>query len=115
MAKPDDTSNPPPRTVEEAIEHERSLLLQVRAMLHCLYEVLLYADDDDSVMHAEVAQTAARLINESAARLDAVNLQPLIAAIKKGSGAQTSYEDRRDVTRDGPHQVKEVVPMYLAA
>jgi hypothetical protein len=116
VAKPDDTSKPtPPRTLEEVIEYERTLLLQVRSILHCLYEVLLYADDDDSVMHAEVAQTAARLLNESAVRLDAVNLQPLIEAVRKGSGAETAYEDKRDVTRDGPHQVKEAVPMYLAA
>ena len=116
MAKPDDTSkSTPPRTLEDAIEYERALLLQVRSMLHCLYEVLLYADDDDSVMHAEVAQTAARLLNESAVRLDAVNLQPLIEAIRKGSGAETSYEDKRDLTRDGPCQVREAIPMYLAA
>ena len=55
-----------------------------------------------------------RLINDSAVRLDAVNLQPLIEAVRKG-GAQTSYEDARDVTRDGPHQVKEAAPVYLAA
>jgi hypothetical protein len=115
MAKPDDTcKSTPPRTLEEAIEYERTLLLQVRSMLHCLYEVLLYADDDDSVMHADVAQTAARLINDSAARLDAANLQPMIEAIRK-RGSETSYEDKRDLTRDGPHQVKEAVPMYLAA
>ena len=41
--------------VAQAIEHERSELLQIQAMLKCLYEVLLYADDDDSVMHADVA------------------------------------------------------------
>ena len=84
MATPDDTSKPtrsrrnqskaaaapscaaplatnipptPPPTMEQAIENERTLLLQVRAMLHCLYEVLLYADDDDSIMQAEVAHT----------------------------------------------------------
>jgi transcriptional regulator with XRE-family HTH domain len=38
-------------------------------MLKCLYEVLLYADDDDSVMHADVANVCARLINESVTRL----------------------------------------------
>jgi hypothetical protein len=115
MAKPDDTSKTtPPRTLEEAIEYERTMLLQVRSMLHCLYEVLLYADDDDSVMHAEVAQTAARLLNETAVRLDSVNLQPLIEAARQ-RGAGTSYEDARDLTRNGPHQVKEAVPVYLAA
>ena len=55
--------------VTEAIEHERVELLQIQAMLKCLYEVLLYADDDDSVMHADVAQVCARLINESVRRL----------------------------------------------
>lgn len=55
--------------VTEAIEHERAELLQIQAMLRCLYEVLLYGDDDDSVMHADVAQVCARLINESVRRL----------------------------------------------
>jgi hypothetical protein len=104
----------PPSTLEEAIEYERTLLLQVRAMLHCLYEVLLYADEDDSILHAEVAQTAARLLNDSAVRLDAVNLQPLIEAIRQGRG-EKAYEDERGLTRDGPYQVKEAVPLYLAA
>ena len=114
MAKPDDTSKPTPRSLEEAIEYERTVMLQVRAMLHCLYEVLLYADDDDSVLHADVAQTAARLINDSAARLDAASLQPLIEELRK-RGTQTSYEDKRDRSGESPYQVKEAVPMYLAA
>ena len=58
--------------VTEAIEHERVELLQIQAMLKCLYEVLLYADDDDSVMHADVANVCARLINESVSRLDSL-------------------------------------------
>ena len=61
--------------VTEAIEHERVELLQVQAMLKCLYEVLLYADDDDSEMHADVANVCARLINESVARLDQLLMQ----------------------------------------
>lgn len=96
---PAEEATPPtqPRTLEETIEYERTLLLEVRAMLHCLYEVLLYADDDDSIMHAEVACTAARLINGSAVRLDALNLQPLIEAIRQRRG-DASYE-----RRDGSH------------
>jgi hypothetical protein len=83
MAEPDISSNAPPTTSEdsklrplsaadiaEAIEHERVELLQIQAMLKCLYEVLLYADDDDSVMHADVANVCARLINDSVGRLD---------------------------------------------
>ncbi len=34
-------------------------MLEIRAMLHCLSDVLLYADDDDTVMHAEVAKSTA--------------------------------------------------------
>jgi hypothetical protein len=59
-----------PNTLAQLIESERVELLQVQAMLKCLYEVLLYADDDDSVLHADVANVCARLINESAGRLD---------------------------------------------
>lgn len=61
---------PNPSTLAQLIESERVELLQVQAMLKCLYEVLLYADDDDSVMHADVANVCARLINDSACRLE---------------------------------------------
>jgi hypothetical protein len=62
--------------VTGAIEHERVELLQIQAMLKCLYEVLLYADDDDSVMHADVvANVCARLINEYVGRLDQLLMQ----------------------------------------
>ena len=61
--------------VTEAIEHERVELLQVQAMLKGLYEVLLYADDDDSVMHADVAHVCARLVNESVRRFDDLLMQ----------------------------------------
>src|SRR3989337_2680290 len=119
MATPDDTSKPtrsrrnqpkasaappsatppaanppptPPLTLEEVIENERTMLLQIRAMLHCLYEVLLYADDDDSVLHADVACTAARLLNDSCERLDSVNLHPLIEAVRtRGAAAPRQH------------------------
>jgi hypothetical protein len=61
---------PDPNTLAQLIESERVELLQVQAMLKCLYDVLLYADDDDSLMHADVANVCARLINDSACRLD---------------------------------------------
>lgn len=62
-------SAPNPSTLAQLIESERVELLQVQAMLKCLYEVLLYADDDDSLMHADVANVCARLINDSVCRL----------------------------------------------
>jgi hypothetical protein len=61
--------------VAGAIEHERVELMQIQAMLKCLYEVLLYADDDDSVMHADVANVCARLIDDSVSRLDKLLMQ----------------------------------------
>jgi hypothetical protein len=97
----DFTPPPPPETLEEAIERVRTLMLEVRAMLHCLSDVLQYSDDDDGVLHSEVAQAAARWINDSAADLDMVKLRPLIAAIRKrddepGSGGSGLYQVREE-------------------
>lgn len=58
--------------LSELIEHERIELMQVHAMVRCLNDVLLYADDDDSSMHADVALVIARLLNESVGRLEMV-------------------------------------------
>lgn len=107
------STNPPPLTLEQAIENERTLLLQIRAMLHCLYEVLLYADDDDTIMHADVAHTAARLLNESCARLDSVKLQPLIEALRN-SVSEVPREVEADLTRQGPFQVREPMSIYVS-
>jgi len=63
-------------------------LLQVHGMLHCLYEVLLYAEGDDAVTYAEAAHLAAILIDESVERLDSVRLRPMIDAIKHKSQSQ---------------------------
>jgi hypothetical protein len=62
-------------TLSELIEHERVELMQVHAMVRCLNDVLLYADDDDSPMHADVALVIARLLNESVGRLDGVRMR----------------------------------------
>ncbi|GFE90220.1 hypothetical protein [Steroidobacter agaridevorans] len=58
--------------LSELIEHERIELMQVHAMVRCLNDVLLYSDDDDSSMHADVALVIARLVNESVGRLEKV-------------------------------------------
>ena len=102
----------PPLTLEQAIENERIMLLQIRAMLHCLYEVLLYADDDDTILHADVANTASRLLNESCARLDAVNLQPLIDALRR-RGSEEPREYEPDPTGQRHYQVREPTTVYL--
>jgi hypothetical protein len=74
-------------SLQQAIEAERARLLQVSCVLHCLYEVLLYADGDDAVTYAEAAHLAATLIDESVERLDSVRLGPMIDAIKQNSGS----------------------------
>lgn len=98
---------PPPRTLEEAIETVRTQLMEGRAMLHCLSEVLLYADDVDSVMHAEVAQAIARWITDSAEQLDLVKLRPLIDALRRNNdepqGGSGNYP---------PYQVRERTAVY---
>jgi hypothetical protein len=66
------------RSLQQAIEAERSQLLQAHAVVHCLYEVLLYAEGDDAICYAEAAYVAANLIDESVERLDSVRLRPLI-------------------------------------
>ncbi|WP_129780597.1 hypothetical protein [Peristeroidobacter soli] len=77
-------------------------------MLHCLSEVLQYSDDDDGVLHAEVADAAARWINDSAADLDMVKLRPLIAAIRK-------RDDESGSGGCGLYQVREAAAVYRVA
>jgi hypothetical protein len=99
----------PPLTLEEAIERVRTHLLEGRAMLHCLSEVLLYADDPDTVTHAEVAQAVSHWINYSAEQLDIVKLRPLIEAIK-----QRKDEPQGDSGSYPPYQVREPTVVYHA-
>lgn len=62
-------------TLSELIEHERVELMQIHAMVRCLNDVLLYADDDDSPMHADVALVIGRLLNDSVGRLEGVRVR----------------------------------------
>lgn len=83
-------------TLSELIEHERVELMQVHAMARCLNDVLLYADDDDSPMHADVALVIARLLNESVGRLEAVRMR--VAQLEQAVAP--------------PNQVRELCPVY---
>ncbi len=58
--------------LSDLIEHERTELMQIHAMVRCLNDVLLYADDDDSSLHADVALVIARLLNDCVGRLEKV-------------------------------------------
>jgi hypothetical protein len=83
--------------VAEIVEHERIELMQIGAMLKCLYEVLLYADDDDSVMHADVANVCARLINDCVTRLDRL----LMRGSAQNSGTEAGGSDENESSGSG--------------
>lgn len=65
-------SLPAGHSLEELIEAERTNLMQVQGMARVLYDVLLYSDDDDGTMHADVAKVIARLIAESVDALEKI-------------------------------------------
>jgi hypothetical protein len=97
-----------PTSLAELIERERIQLLQIHAMLRCLNDVLLYSDDDNSTMHADVANVAARLLDDSAARLEllrrlATQLATMVAESESSHGTEGVP----------PHQVREARPRYL--
>ncbi|MDY6947628.1 MAG: hypothetical protein SXG53_18120 [Pseudomonadota bacterium] len=102
-----------PATLEEAIENVRTLLFQVRGVLHCLADVLLYSDDNDGVMHADVAQAAEHWIDEAAKELEIAKLQSLIDAIRE-RGSDDAYAESESSNKK-LLQVKEPTPVYLAA
>jgi hypothetical protein len=81
-----ETARSPTTLLEQAIESERRRLLHVHGVLHCLYEVLLYADGEDAVLYAEAAHLASVMIDESVERLDSTRIKPLIDALKVESG-----------------------------
>ena len=71
-----DAPSPAPRTPQQQrIEAQRAQLLQAHGVLMCLYEVLLHAEGDGAIFHAEAAHVAANLINNSAEVLDSARLR----------------------------------------
>lgn len=90
-----ETPRTPTTLLEQTIERERSRLLHVHSVLHCLYEVLLYADGEDAVVYAEAAHLAAMMVDESVAQLDSTRLKPMIDALKREpGGGQGGFEVR---------------------
>jgi hypothetical protein len=76
----------PTTLLEQTLSRERRRLLQVHSVLHCLYDVLLYAEGEDAITYAEAAHLAAMMVDESAAQLDSLSIKPLIDALKMESG-----------------------------
>lgn len=91
--------------LEQAIERERRRLLQVHSVLHCLYEVLLYAEGEDAIMYAEAAHLAAMMVDESAMQLDSMSIKPMVEALKIELGGLGG----------GGFAVRESPPPYLVS
>ena len=89
-----ETSRSATTRLEQAIESERRRLLHVHGVLHCLYEVLLYADGEDAVVYAEAAHLASVMVDESVAKLDSTRIKPLIDALKMESGGHGGLQLR---------------------
>jgi hypothetical protein len=106
MANTDDTSkkqngsaDAPQRTptqVERFLEVQRRKLLQAHSVLHCLYEVLLYAEGEDTVTYAEAAHLASMLVDDVIEQLDSVRLQPMIDALKRETSAGAGGDQVRE-------------------
>ncbi len=63
------------RALEQAIAAERGKLVSAHAVQKCLYEVLLYAEGEDAVVHAEAARVVATLVDDAVDKLDYVHLR----------------------------------------
>ena len=88
--------------LSELIEHERSELMQVHAMVRCLNDVLLYADDDDSPMHADVALVIARLLNDSVGRLEMIRVR--VAELEQAATPPNQVRELRATYRVSPRR-----------
>ena len=91
MANTDDLSAET-SALERAIEAERARLIQIHSVVHCLYEVLLYADSEDAASYAEAAHLAAMLIDDVVVQLDPVRIKPMLAAIQRSARLQGRYD-----------------------
>jgi hypothetical protein len=103
MTNTDDTSKKQPASdssavsaatskLEQALEAERARLMQIHSVVHCLYEVLLYADGEAAGAYAEAAHLAAMLIDDVVVQLDPVRIKPLIEAVQRSARLQGRYD-----------------------
>ena len=79
------------RALEQAIAAERAKLVSAHAVQTCLYEVLLYAEGEDAVVHAETAHVVATLMEDAVDKLDSVRLRGVMEQAAPGG---TVEQDR---------------------
>jgi hypothetical protein len=119
MANTDDTSKKQngsvetpqriPTQLERFLDVQRRKLLQAHSVMHCLYEVLLYAEGEDAVTYAEAAHLASILVDDVIEQLDSARLQPMIEALRREANAE-------GLTLGGGHggdQVREPNVFYI--
>jgi hypothetical protein len=86
MAETNDTAKAlpgkPEQLLGQLIEAQRMKVLQAHAVMTCLRQVLLYAEDEDAVIYAEAANAAAVLANDAAEGLDSARLKPMLEALR---------------------------------
>jgi hypothetical protein len=56
--------------LEQLIKEQRADLISAYAVQQCLYQVLLYADDEGAVTYAEAAHVVAAIMNDIIEKLD---------------------------------------------
>ena len=72
------------RALEQAIAAERAKLVSAHAVQKCLYQVLLYAEGEDAVVHAEAAHVVATLVENAVDKLDSVSLRRVMEEAELG-------------------------------
>lgn len=87
----------PSQAFASLIEAERTELTYVHSILRMLYDVLLYSDDDDATMHADVARVCSTLIRESNERLEV-----LVRRYKAGEFRPTESKQADSADAQGP-------------
>jgi hypothetical protein len=87
MARANDTLtaqvSKPEQPLARLIESKRAKLLQVHAVMTCLRDVLLYADDDDALTYAEAANVAVEMVDEIVEQLDSTHLRPMFETMEQ--------------------------------
>jgi hypothetical protein len=96
MTNTDDTAKKQELSqLERFLDIQRRKLLQAHSVMHCLYEVLLYAEgEEDAVRYAEAAHLAAMLVDDVVEQLDPARIQPMIEALKRSAKAENGGGDQ---------------------
>ncbi|AMN46083.1 hypothetical protein ACG33_02945 [Steroidobacter denitrificans] len=102
-----------PADLATLIESERRVLLEAHSLMQCLKEVLTGADFDEALFYADLAGVAAKMVNESVARLDATQVMPMIEALRPALRTKARARQSRIRVSSGKLEVREARPVYL--